>query len=269
MSNRPPVVMIHGMWSSPQVWDPFRSAYESHGYTVHTPTLRHHDISPRERPDPALGTTGLEDYCNDLSAFIDTLDAAPVLVGHSMGGLLAQMLTARGQACATVLLCSACPRGVFPMRPVMLPGTARIFSTPGFWKKANRLAAWEARYALFNRLPESETKKQLEQLLWESGRAASQIVFAAAMPNGPATIDYQANDIALLSLAGGADRIVPAGVCAANARRYGRRCDYRVYPEHAHWILGEPGWEQVAADSLDWLAERPFNQPPAGRADGA
>lgn len=256
MRARPPVVMIHGMWGGPQVWEPFRSVYESRGYTVHTPTLRHHDIGPGDRPDPALGTTSLGDYCADLAAFIDTLDTVPVLVGHSMGGLLAQRLTAQGRACAAVLLCSACPRGVLPMRGVMLPGTARIFSKPGFWKKANRLNAWEARYALFNRLPRAEAEKQTRRLLWESGRAASEIVFAAAMPNGPATLDYRVNEVALLSLAGGADRIVPAGVCAANARRYGRRCDYRVYPEHAHWILGEPGWERVAADSLDWLAER-------------
>ena len=269
MSARPSVVMIHGMWGGPQVWNKFRWAYESHGYTVHTPTLRHHDISPHDTPDPALGTTSLGDYCADLSAFIDTLDTAPVLVGHSMGGLLAQMLTAQGRSCASVLLCSACPRGVFPMRPVMLPGTARIFSTPGFWKKANRLTAWEARYALFNRLPEAETKKQTKQLLWESGRAASEIVFATALPNGPATLDYQANDIPLLSLAGDADRIVPAGVCATNARRYGQRCDYRVYPEHAHWILGEPGWERVAAGSLDWLAAQSFNPSPTRGADRA
>ncbi|ERJ20677.1 3-oxoadipate enol-lactonase protein [Salinisphaera shabanensis E1L3A] len=262
MSTQHPVVMIHGMWSSPQVWDNFRSAYTARGYTVHTPTLRHHDIAPGDKPDQALGTTGLGDYYADLVAFINTLDSTPILVGHSMGGLLAQMLTAQGHARAAVLLCSACPRCVFPMRPIMLPGTARIFSTPGFWKKANRLTAWEARYLLFNRLPETEAAQQTRQLLWESGRAASEIVFAAAMPNGPATIDFQANDIPLLSLAGDADRIVPAGVCAANAQRYGRRCDYRAYPDHAHWIIGEPGWEQIAADSLDWLADPSFNPRP-------
>lgn len=269
MSDRPPVVMIHGMWGDPKVWEPFRSVYQAQGYTVHTPTLRHHDIGPGEAPDPALGTTSLGDYCADLSAFIDTLDTAPVLVGHSMGGLLAQLLAAKGQARAGILLCSACPRGVFPMRPVMLPGTARIFSTPGFWNKANRLHAREARYALFNRLPRAEAENQTRRLLWESGRAASEIVFAAAMPNGPATLDYQANNLPLLSLAGGADRIVPAGVCGANARRYGRRCDYRVYPEHAHWMLGEPGWERIAADTLAWLADRVLSQNVSIAAGGA
>ena len=62
---------------------------------------------------------------------------------------------------------------------------------------------------------------------------------------------------------------MPAGVCATNARRYGQRCDYRVYPEHAHWILGEPGWERVAADSLDWLAAQSFNPSPTRGADRA
>ena len=76
----------------------------------------------------------------------------------------------------------------------------------------------------------------------------------------PVNIDYGANDIPLLSVAADADRIVPAGVCAANARRYGQRCDRRVYPDHGHWILGEPGWERVAADTLDWLADRSLSR---------
>lgn len=269
MSTLPDVVMIHGMWSGPQVWDRFRSAYEARGYSVHTPALRHHDVDPGAAPEPALGATSLRDYCADLTSLIDTLDQPPVLVGHSMGGLLAQILTAQGRARASVLLCSACPRGVFPIRPAMLPGTARIFASPGFWNKANRPTAWEARYMLFNRLGEAESKQHTQRLLWESGRAASEIVFAAAMPNGPATLDYQANATPLLSLAGGADRIVPAGVCAANARRYRRRCHYRVYPEHAHWILGEPGWATVAADSLDWLADQAVNQSPSWAAGHA
>lgn len=256
MSVLPPVVMIHGMWSQGRVWDGFRQVFEQAGYTVHAPTLRHHERATTAHE--ALGRTSLGDYVDDLARLIGTLPQKPVLVGHSMGGLLAQLLSARGLARATILLCSAPPRGVLPLRPVMLPGTARNFLMPGFWKRPMRLLPWEARYAVFNRVSRAVADAEIEQLVWESGRAAAEIVFALAQPRGAAALDYRANRTPLLSIAGSDDRIVPASVCRANARRYGERCRYREYRGRAHWILGEPGWEGVAEDCLDWLHGEPL-----------
>jgi pimeloyl-ACP methyl ester carboxylesterase len=241
--------MIHGMWSRGWVWDEFRKPFEQAGYTVHAPTLRHHELGVVEA---ALGRTGLRDYVEDLAAFIATLPCKPVLVGHSMGGLLAQLLAARGLAESAILICSAPPRGVFPVRPVMLPGTARIFMRPGFWNRPIRLSPWEARYAVYNRLPRAAADDQIARLVWESGRAAGEIVFAFAQPGGAAALDYNAHATPLLSLAASDDRIVPPAVCRENARRYGARCSYREYRGHGHWLIGEPGWEQVAEDCLRW-----------------
>lgn len=266
MSSRPPLVMIHGMWSQSWVWDGFRQPFEQAGYPVHAPTLRHHE---QATPAPALGTTSLRDYVDDLTRLIGALPAKPVLIGHSMGGLLAQLLAARGLARAAILLCSAAPRGVVPVRPVMLPATTRMFLQPGFWKRPIRLWPWEARYAVFNRVSRVEADDLIARMVWESGRAAAEIVFAMAQPGGPATLDYHANGTPLLSLAGSDDRIVPAGVCRANARRYGPRCEYREYPGYAHWLLGEPGWERLADDCLRWLdrqAERPVEEAQAAVA---
>jgi len=250
MTARPPVVMIHGMWSQGRIWDTFRVPFEAAGHAVHAPTLRHHAPGA---PHPDLGTTSLRDYVNDLADFIATLPELPILVGHSMGGLLAQLLTARGLSRATVMLASAPARGVFPIRPVMLPGTARIFSTPGFWRKPHRLTAWEAHYAVFNVLDRQASDLEHARLVHESGKAAAEIVFAAFQPHGAASVDFQANRVPLLSLAGGRDRIVPASVCRRNAALYGERCHFHVYPEQAHFLIGEPGWDRVAADTLAWI----------------
>lgn len=252
MRALPPVVMIHGMWCQGTVWDTFRQPFEAAGCTVHTPTLRHHAPGA---PHPELGTTSLCDYVNDLADFIATLPELPILIGHSMGGLLAQLLTARGLSRATVLLASAAPRGVFPIRLVMLPATTRIFSTPGFWKKPHRLTAWEAHYAVFNLLDAEASAREHATLVHESGKAAAEIVFATFQPDGAATVDFHANQVPLLSLAGGRDRIVPAGICRRNAVLYGGRCQFRVYPQQSHFLIGEPGWERVATDTLAWLKE--------------
>lgn len=250
MRDLPPIVMIHGMWSTGDIWAPFREPFEAAGYTVHTPTLRHHAPGA---PHPDLGTTSLCDYVDDLAAFIAGLPQRPVLLGHSMGGLIAQLLTARGLSCATILLCSAVPRGVFPIRLSMLPATTRIFSTPDFWKKPHRLNARETRYAVFNQVTAAEAATRTADFVHESGRAAAEIVFALFQPGGAASVDFAANSIPLLSVAGGRDRIVPASICRRNAALYGGRCDYREYPAHAHFLIGEPGWDDIAADCLGWL----------------
>ena len=109
------IFMIHGMCGGPWVWDNYQTAFESAGWRCVTPTLRHHDVDPRDPPPPQLGATSLLDYAGDLIAEIGQLDAAPVLVGHSLGGLLAQIVAARVPCKALVLLGSAAPAGRLPL----------------------------------------------------------------------------------------------------------------------------------------------------------
>jgi pimeloyl-ACP methyl ester carboxylesterase len=96
------IVMIHGMWAGGWVWSNYVPVFEGRGYRCLAPTLRHHD-APSLEPPEALGRTSLLDYASDLQQEIEKLDQSPVLMGHSMGGLLAQMLGARGLAKALVL----------------------------------------------------------------------------------------------------------------------------------------------------------------------
>src|SRR5262245_31960557 len=102
------LVMIHGMWATAHVWRHWRAFFEARGWHVLTPALRHHDVPPLE-PPAALGTTSLLDYAADLEAYVGRLPAKPVIIGHSMGGLLAQILAARKLCVAAVLLCPAPP----------------------------------------------------------------------------------------------------------------------------------------------------------------
>src|ERR1700758_5103819 len=99
--RKPPVLMIHGAFCGPWSLDGLKQKFEEAGYAVRAPCLRFHDRKP---PPPALGTTGLGDYTADLEDEIKALEGAPILVGHSMGGLLAQQLAARMAVRALVLL---------------------------------------------------------------------------------------------------------------------------------------------------------------------
>ncbi len=87
--------MIHGMWCGPWIWDNYRRVFEAEGYHCVTTTLPYHAMDPRGVPDPRLGTASLLDYAEALEQEVKQLGAKPILMGHSMGGLLAQILGTR------------------------------------------------------------------------------------------------------------------------------------------------------------------------------
>src|SRR3546814_3751926 len=95
--SKPPLLFIHGMWSTPHVWDWFAARYRIAGHRVETPALPYHDIGPQDPPPPILSTIGVQDYVDALAAVVRALPESPVIVGHSMGGMLAQKLAERSE----------------------------------------------------------------------------------------------------------------------------------------------------------------------------
>lgn len=116
--------MIHGMWGGPWHWANYRDVFESAGYRCVAVTLPYHDADPHDIPDPELGTASLLDYVEAIEREIGHVDEKPILMGHSMGGLLAQMLAARGRAKALVLLAPAAPAGIWPITPSVASGAS-------------------------------------------------------------------------------------------------------------------------------------------------
>jgi len=94
MSDTKHVVLIHGPWSRGEQLAPARAAFEERGYAAHTPTLRHHEM-PLHGGAMKIASLSLRDYTDDLVRFVNSLDQPPLLIGHSMGGLLAQLVAAR------------------------------------------------------------------------------------------------------------------------------------------------------------------------------
>jgi pimeloyl-ACP methyl ester carboxylesterase len=94
MTDTKHVVLIHGAWARGDSWGPARTAFEERGYTVHTPTLRHHEL-PMHEGGAKIAPLSMRDYTEDVVALVDSLDFPPLLVGLSMGGLQAQLVAAR------------------------------------------------------------------------------------------------------------------------------------------------------------------------------
>lgn len=247
------IVMIHGMWGSHHSWDVFRSYFERLGYTCIAPDLRHHDISPGDPAPEGLGDTSLEDYTDDLEALIRALPEPPVLMGHSMGGLLAQKLAERGVGKAAVLLTPASPAGINALKLSVMRSTLSIQMRWGFWEKPMRITFEEACYGILNRLAPDAQRKAYDDFRWESGRAAFEIGFWPVDSDRASSVLENKVKIPLLVVGATEDRMTPAAVVRKVAEKYRKVATYMEFSEHSHWLLEEPGWEEVAGAVEGWI----------------
>ncbi|MBN1949400.1 MAG: alpha/beta hydrolase [Candidatus Cloacimonetes bacterium] len=247
--------MIHGMWGGAWHWDNYRDYFQPKGYRCRIPTLRHHDILPGEKPNPALGTTSLLDYLEDLQLEICSLKEKPVILGHSMGGLLAQMLASRNLARALVLLTPAAPAGISSLRLSVIKGFLSIQTQWGFWKKPVRQTFREASCTLLHNLPPAEQKKVYARSGYESGLAATQIGYWFLDRRHTTRIDENQVKCPVLIIAGGQDRMTPVSVVRKIYKKYKNVSVYREFDHHSHWLLSEPGWDGVAEFIAEWLEE--------------
>ncbi len=259
---RPHIIFIHGMWSRPWVFDRWRLPFERAGYGCTAITLPGHAEGD---PDGALNGLGIADYTAAVAAEAKRFER-PILIGHSMGGLIGQQVAMRQQLSALVLVSSAAPGQIFPLRPTMLPGLVRHFARPNLWRRSFRLSFWEARYLVLKRIPEPQQALMYEHFTAESGRVAYQLGFGRLNWSGSNRVEPKTIQCPILALAGAQDRIIPAGVSRRLGGLYRGKADYIEFAQHAHWMLEEPGADDRASEVLDWLglaADRP--EPGAAR----
>jgi len=245
------VVMIHGMWATPHVWRHWGPFFAERGWTVLTPTLRHHEAPPLSAP-ARLGTVSLLDYAADLEAYIAALPTKPVIVGHSMGGLLAQMLAARAACTAAVLLCPAPPAGVFALHPSVMRAFLRIQMQWGWWKRAHRATHREAMAGTFNTCTDRiACDHDYAHFVHESGRVLVEIGLPFLDRRHAARVDPAAITCPTLVIGTEKDRMTPPGVVRRVARRYA--AEHREFAGQGHWIVGQPGWQDVATFVAEWI----------------
>jgi pimeloyl-ACP methyl ester carboxylesterase len=255
------IMMIHGMWCGEWVWEHYKRFFESKGYHCITPTLRFHDKKSREVSYDQLGKTSLLDYAADLENEICKLDQKPILMGHSMGGLLAQILGSRGLAKALVLLTPASPRGIVALKLSVIKSFWSVMTKPGFWRKPMQQTFDEAVYSMMQLIPVEERKELYERLVPESGRAAFEIGFWLIDPKRAASVDGAKITCPTLVISGGQDKLTPPSVVQSVADKYRAAATFKEFAHHAHWIIGEPGWNEIAEYSSDWLDQVLIRMP--------
>ncbi|GAB88985.1 alpha/beta fold hydrolase, partial [Gordonia rhizosphera] len=258
-------------WVTPRSWENWVTHYESKGYRVITPAYPGFDIEVealRENPDVIANLT-VPQTVDHVASVVESVPTAPIIMGHSFGGILTQLLVASGLGAAAVVIDSAPTEGVRTQPPSQIKSLLPILSRFSNRHKAAGFTPKQWHYAFTNTLDEAESQTVYDR--YAIAAPGSWVfkygVFANLTPGHQETwVDYARDDRApLLFIAGGADHIMPPAVNKSNARKYRKSkaiTDYHEFPGRSHWTCGEPGWEAVADHALDWAVAQTSPREP-------
>lgn len=252
------VVMIPGACSGAWIFDGFAAHFRARGWRVDCPELRHHEPTATGAAPAGLAGTGLMDFVEDIEATLRVEDEPPILVGHSMGGLMAQILAARGLARALVLLTPAAPWGILPSSHHEVMAAMGLMSLGPIWDQSITPVFDVAAENSLNRLSPERQKEVFPRFVPESGRALFETIFWMFDIRRASYVNAVRVDCPILCVAGGEDRVVTAQTVHNVADKYRGLATELTFAQHGHMLLLEDGWEQIAEASLDWLADTGF-----------
>jgi pimeloyl-ACP methyl ester carboxylesterase len=254
------VVLVHGLWMTPRSWEEWVPYYESKGYKVVTPGYPGFEIEVealRENPSVIAELT-VPEVVAHLGEVIGELEQAPIIMGHSFGGTLTQLLLDRGFGAAGVAINGAPTEGVRVQPLSQIKSIFPALAHPSKRHDAFGFTHDQFHYAFTNTLSEQDSQQVYDRYhipapaawLWAYG------VLANITPGHQETWVNYKNDSRspLLFITGSEDHIMPPTVQHSNAKHYKSNTTTEVYDfeGRSHWTCGEPGWEAVADHALEW-----------------
>lgn len=244
------MVLVHGAFVGGWCWEPFAAHFRRAGWHCLTPDLRHHAPGA---PLEALGRTSLADYAADIAALIRTLPEPPVLVGHSMGGLICQKLAALGLAEALVLLAPSPPWGVLSMAQGEIEARFGLLATGAFWDQALPPNFSVAASHALDKLERPAQREAFARFVPESGRALFEILYWPLDLARASAVNARAVECPVLAAVGAEDKVIPPTTVRTIAGLYRSPVVYHEFAGHSHFLFGEPGFERIPAFCDGWL----------------
>jgi pimeloyl-ACP methyl ester carboxylesterase len=259
-ASRRPVVFIHGLWLHATSWNRWLDLCRDAGYEPIAPgwpgepeTVQ----AARENPDLVAGT-GIDDAVAHFAEIIGALDAKPIIIGHSFGGLLAEKLLGQDLAAAAVAIDPAQIKGVLPLPLAQIRAALPVLGNPANLHKAISLTAKQFRFGFGNELSEEESDDLYEQ--W-SIPAPARPLFQAAAANFALHSEAKVNTAnehrgPLLLISGKQDHTVPDVTTRSTLKQYRDSTavtELRQFEGRGHSLTIDSGWREVADATLEWL----------------
>jgi pimeloyl-ACP methyl ester carboxylesterase len=247
------IVLIHGMFVNNTSWKEWKQFFEEKGYKVYAPANPGHEGNPaelRKNIHPGLTKTGFEDVVMNIVKLIDMLPEKPIVIGHSMAGLVVQKLVELGKAVAGVSIDGAPPKNVIPpFSTVKIVWPAVNFFKGHSYYLGTR--DWYRR-AFFNTLTDEQSESAYDAIAVPESRKIGQETLIKSFAN----VDFKKSHSPLLFIAGEKDTIFPPRLTQKIASKYSDNTsivDYKEFAGRSHFICGEKGWEEVAGYILNWI----------------
>ena len=260
-----PIVFIHGLWLHSSTWQPWMQFFTQHGYECFNPDWPGDGatVEQSRANSIAIANHGIKEVADGYAQSISALSSKPIVIGHSFGGLMVQILLDRGLAAAGIAINPAPIKGVWQLPFSAIKSSLPVLGNPFNLTKSVSLSHKQFRYAFTNAITEVESRELYEQYTVPSpARPLFQVAFATVNPNAENKVNVaNATRGPLLITSGDKDHIVPPVLCRATLKRYEKSpavTELKSFANRGHSIALDRGWHEVAQYSLQWLNEKGF-----------
>lgn len=254
--NSKTIVFVTGAFVTHHGWNEWKTYFESKGYTTYNPAWPFKDASPaelrdRQPHDTDLAALTLNEVVDHYANFVKSLPEKPIIIGHSLGGLITQILVNRDLAAAGVAIHSVPPQGVIPYEFSFLKAGYKVLGIFSSLKKTYLMSLSDWQYAFTNGMTLEEQKRT-----WEENTIPESKTVGRGGLSSAARVDFKKPHAPLLLTSGDQDNIIPASLNLRNFKAYknnGSVLEYKEFPGRNHYVLGLPTWKEDADYILEWL----------------
>ncbi len=252
------IVFITGAFVTNHCWDEWRTWFENKGYSTVAPPWPYkngtaQDLRDKQPGDVDLALLTLDEVINSYVEIITSFPEKPIIIGHSLGGLMTQIIVNRGLAAAGVAIHPVPPLGVFPYEFSFYKGGWKSLGLFTSIKKTYLMSFKDWQYAFVNGMPLEEQKAAYQQFTIPESKTVARGGLSKA-----AKVDFKKSHEPLLITAGATDNIIPAHLNRRNYDAYkknGSILEYKEFPGRNHFVLGQPGWQGDAEYIYNWLQQ--------------
>ena len=262
MSKRP-VLFIHGLWLHASSWEPWQELFAHNGYQTYAPGWPGVPTTvDAARVDPgSVADRGINEVDAHYSAFIAGLPEAPIVIGHSFGGMIAEKLLGEDKAAAAIAIDAAQIKGVLPVPLSSLRATLPVFKNAANIHRAVSLTSEQFRFAFGNAVSAEESDALYQRwTIPAPGRPLFEAATANFTPHSPDAVNTGNQGRGpLLLVMGGRDHTVPEAITKSTLKQYRHSdavTDLVEFPDRGHSLTIDSGWRQVAEECLGWLAKQ-------------